>query len=231
MTYPEPPGQENDIEEISKKDLLRETGLSYGQFYRWKRMGLIPEAWFHRRSTFTGQETFLPRRKVLERIARIQEQKDRFSLDEIGEMLSPDAGRRTYTLSDLQAMGIFHPHTAELLPLRQDGEALRYPHLLALMLIHNLLAMSIPEDYIRQAADTLIERFDDLHDDAAERSLVIAVRNGITISALHNGACLFHSNTEVVASINLNALVDELNLRLRDLDESPMPIPPADQGG
>lgn len=43
---------------ISKKDLLELTGISYGQLYRWKRKQLIPEEWFIRKSTFTGQETF-----------------------------------------------------------------------------------------------------------------------------------------------------------------------------
>lgn len=43
---------------ISKKELLELTGISYGQLYRWKRKNLIPEDWFIRRATFTGQETF-----------------------------------------------------------------------------------------------------------------------------------------------------------------------------
>ena len=42
---------------ISKKDLLARTGISYGQLYRWKRQNLIPEEWFIKKSTFTGQET------------------------------------------------------------------------------------------------------------------------------------------------------------------------------
>jgi predicted DNA-binding transcriptional regulator AlpA len=29
---------------ISKKEVLELTGISYGQFYRWKREGLIPES-------------------------------------------------------------------------------------------------------------------------------------------------------------------------------------------
>ena len=68
------------------------TGISYGQFYRWKRMGLIPEGWFHRRSAFTGQETYLPRRPVLERIERILALRERYSLEEIVEMLSARHG-------------------------------------------------------------------------------------------------------------------------------------------
>ena len=39
---------------ISKKELLEQYQISYGALYRWKRMGLIPEAWFLRRSAPTG---------------------------------------------------------------------------------------------------------------------------------------------------------------------------------
>ena len=61
---------------ISKKDLLLATGISYGQLYRWKRKGLIPEDWFVRKSTFTGQETFFPREKMLARVERVLSMKD-----------------------------------------------------------------------------------------------------------------------------------------------------------
>jgi DNA-binding transcriptional MerR regulator len=73
---------------ISKKDLLAQTGISYGQLYRWKRERLLPEEWFIKRSAFTGQETFFPRERVLERIAAIGELKDRYSLEEIARLLN-----------------------------------------------------------------------------------------------------------------------------------------------
>lgn len=76
--------------EISKKDLLREAGISYGQLYRWKRMGLIPEEWFVRRSTFTGTETFFPRERVLARIAKITSMKGGdLSLEQIADVVAP----------------------------------------------------------------------------------------------------------------------------------------------
>ena len=71
------------MDEISKKELLAETGISYGQLYRWKREGLIPEEWFLKRPSFTGQETFLPREKVLERVRMILNMKDEQSLEAI----------------------------------------------------------------------------------------------------------------------------------------------------
>jgi len=81
---------ENNL--ISKKDLLDLTGISYGQLYRWKRKALIPEDWFIRKSTFTGQETFFPREKILSRIDKIKDMKEDASLDELADILSPNPG-------------------------------------------------------------------------------------------------------------------------------------------
>lgn len=80
---------EDDL--ISKKQLLDLTGISYGQLYRWKRKQLIPEEWFIRKSTFTGQETFFPKEKILSRIHNIVNMKDGLSLDEMADKLSDKA--------------------------------------------------------------------------------------------------------------------------------------------
>ena len=79
---------ENDL--ISKKDLLELTGISYGQLYRWKRKALIPDDWFIRKSTFTGQETFFPRDRILARIDKIKNMKEDASLNELADILSPN---------------------------------------------------------------------------------------------------------------------------------------------
>lgn len=73
---------------ISKKDLLALMGISYGQLYRWKRKNLIPEEWFIKKSVSTGQETFFPREKIIERVNTIIELKDDASLDELAEKFS-----------------------------------------------------------------------------------------------------------------------------------------------
>ena len=71
---------------ISKKELLDMYGISYGALYRWKRMGLIPEDWFLRRSAPTGQETFFRREQILPRMELILERKA--SLDELAAELN-----------------------------------------------------------------------------------------------------------------------------------------------
>lgn len=61
---------------ISKKELLQKYGISYGALYRWKRMGLIPEDWFLRRATSTGQETFFHRGQICPRVELILSRQD-----------------------------------------------------------------------------------------------------------------------------------------------------------
>ena len=61
-------------------------GISYGALYRWKRMGLIPEDWFLRRSAPTGQETFFRREQIIPRMELILERKA--SLEELADELN-----------------------------------------------------------------------------------------------------------------------------------------------
>ena len=101
---------------ISKKELLALYEISYGALYRWKRKGLIPEDWFIKKATVTGQETFFPRELICERVELIKEQKDDVSLDELAERLSyrtmksatltleTTFGKKTFYLSDLSSV-------------------------------------------------------------------------------------------------------------------------------
>lgn len=73
---------------ISKKEILDMTGISYGQLYRWKRKNLIPEEWFIKKSSYTGQETFFPKDKIVERINKIIELKEDIPLDDLADMFS-----------------------------------------------------------------------------------------------------------------------------------------------
>ena len=103
---------------ISKKELLELYGISYGALYRWKRKGLIPEDWFIKKSTVTGQETFFPRGLICERMELIQKQKDDTSLEELSKQFSTESkknatvilntvfGCKTFYLSDIKSIVI-----------------------------------------------------------------------------------------------------------------------------
>lgn len=89
---------------ISKKELLELYGISYGALYRWKRKGLIPESWFIKKSTVTGQETFFPKKMICERMEMIQRQKDDVSLEELSRLFSAETRKRASVIIDT-AMG------------------------------------------------------------------------------------------------------------------------------
>lgn len=72
---------------ISKKELLERYNISYGTLYRWKRMGLIPDDWLVKKSTYTGQETFFDEEQICERVEAIISKKDSVSLEEIAKEL------------------------------------------------------------------------------------------------------------------------------------------------
>ena len=100
---------------ISKKELLERYGISYGALYRWKRKGLIPEDWFIKKATVTGQETFFPEELVCRRVELIQSQKDDHSLDDLARQLNREdekkaaliiktpLGDKTFYLSEVSA--------------------------------------------------------------------------------------------------------------------------------
>lgn len=101
---------------ISKKELLEKYGISYGALYRWKRKGLIPEDWFIKKSTVTGQETFFPKALICQRVELIMDQKDEHSLDDLAGKINQETqkqavlmvttvyGDRTFPLSDIQSI-------------------------------------------------------------------------------------------------------------------------------
>ena len=99
---------------ISKKELLAKYGISYGSLYRWKRKGLIPDEWFIRKATVTGQETFFPEDLICERMERIMATKEDVLLDELAAAFSGEEkndqsimvetayGKHVYKVSDIR---------------------------------------------------------------------------------------------------------------------------------
>ncbi len=129
---------------ISKRELLQATGISYGQLYRWKREKLIPDSWFIKRSSYTGQETYLPRRAI-ERIGFILENKDRYSLTQLQGMLSPEAGSRSYPA---EAVGFLPGAARPAVILRRmaGSESFDHGQALCVMIAADMLTLGVKLD-------------------------------------------------------------------------------------
>lgn len=98
---------------MTKKELLDMFGISYGALYRWKRKNLIPDTWFIHKSTVTGQETFLPRERVIERVQTIMRLKDTMSLDEIAASFVPQKKALSTEKAEILMRGIADEKTLD----------------------------------------------------------------------------------------------------------------------
>lgn len=98
---------------ISKKDLLQEMKISYGQLYRWKREGLIPDAWFIKQAVSTGQETFFKKEDIIPRIEKILELKDKYQLEQLRDYLNPNLSERIFRIKEVMMIDVIDPFIAK----------------------------------------------------------------------------------------------------------------------
>ncbi|MDO8964129.1 MAG: YhbD family protein [Coriobacteriia bacterium] len=208
-----------DNELISKKDLLIAAGISYGQLYRWKRKGLIPEDWFIRKATFTGQETFLPRERVLARIERIKSMKDEdISLDDIADAVAPDLGTVAVSRADAATRGLASGAALVAIGEVFPGEGdLRVGELLAAMVHDRLLEAG---DASLDEAQTVVRVLEEAYAgfEGRECDLIFVRKFGVaTCCLVSTGAdVMFESGARVVVRLSLRDCIDELSARLSE---------------
>ena len=208
-----------DQELISKKDLLTHAGISYGQLYRWKRKGLIPEAWFVRKSTFTGQETFFPREKVLGRVEKIKSMKDEdASLDEIADAVSPNLGESSMTLTEIRERGLVSPEAIDLFTEKVcDCEhPLVFGEVVSLSALDSLLKTGeVSLDEGRTVLDALQDNYPEFEDRAAD--LIFVRRMGLSTAMLvTSGAEVkFDRAARIIARLNLRDSAEALRARIK----------------
>lgn len=206
-----------DAELISKKDLLQQTGISYGQLYRWKRKGLIPEEWFVRKSTFTGTETFFPRDKMLARIERIVSMKDDdLSLDAIADAVTPDLSGISLAPDEAAEKAVVSPQALEVYQaVHPDTQSLRYGELLSLYVLDRLLAtgeVSLDEGrWVLAAFEEAYPRFE-----GRDCELMLVRKMGVAVCFMVTSTAevAFESGARLVARINVQESVEALGARL-----------------
>ncbi|MCM2535450.1 YhbD family protein [Neobacillus pocheonensis] len=201
---------------ISKKDLLELAGISYGQLYRWKRKDLIPEEWFVRKSTFTGQETFFPKEKILERIDKIQTMKENLSLDELADMFSPNLTDLNLTKDELIKRNIVSTTVVDFyLEQEKGGLQFDYSRMLEVFVLEKLLQsgeINLDEGKI------LLQVLKDNKSLIKQKSgeLVITRKLGVSscLLLINAEAFQFERGTKIVTQLSLMTCMEEIKLKL-----------------
>jgi len=201
---------------ISKKDLLTEMDISYGQLYRWKRKKLIPEDWFMKKSTYTGQETFFPKSKILDRIDQIINMKDGSSLDDLADKFSSDMPeamiRRREELLHIQIL------SKEIINLYEEifkgKEEYNFEDILYMYISEDLLKQGhLSIEDMSRILRMLSDNYESIKD--KDPSLSVYRKFGVSVSLLHrNGEIFYSDQAPIVENYSIRSAVEKLKLKI-----------------
>lgn len=198
------------------------TGISYGQLYRWKRKNLIPEDWFIRKSTFTGQETFFPKDKILARIDRIVNMKDNLSLDEIADQFSPNPAEVTLKADDLIKRNIVTKQTWKIYEQYGTPDQLySFEQVLPIFLFEKVLQTGLVS---AEEASLLLKAMNESYKTfRGKNSELLFIRKwGVATCLIISlpSDIVFDSETQIILRLNLVNVISELKAKITTGPES-----------
>jgi hypothetical protein len=205
---------ENDL--ISKKELLELTGISYGQLYRWKRKNLIPEEWFIKKSTFTGQETFFPKERILDRVEKIKNMKGDVSLDDLADMLSPNLKETVLESEKLVERNIVSKTTLDFYTQKKgEVEKFVFEEMLYIYILDKMLEsgkINFEEGEI--VLKLLEEEYPKFKGKGGE--LLFLRKLGISSCCLVSNICevYFEGSMKIIERMGLSDLIEELKIKI-----------------
>lgn len=200
---------------ISKKEILDMTGISYGQLYRWKRKELIPEEWFIKKASYTGQETFFPKEKIIERINKIIELKDQVPLDELADMFSNktkvvDSGEEYILKCGLITKDVLTIYK----DIFQSKTEYSFKDMLVMYTLQSQLDSGILSIVEIETMLTLIEKeYEKLEDKNGTVYFIRRLGIGICVAAFHENIIL-DSNSKIAAEVNIKATSETVKFKL-----------------
>ncbi|MBO3444933.1 DUF4004 family protein [Clostridium sp. CCUG 7971] len=196
---------------ISKKELLEVTNISYGQLYRWKRKNIIPEEWFIKKSTFTGQETFLPKEKVLERIEYILSMKDDISLDDMANMFAKKESDKKFDIESLVSKNVVCENTKNIFEQVYKTDEVGKKEILILNIIESYLIKSIITiEELKQIISIIDNSFDKLYYEEAKIYLFRKLGVPFAVGCKSYKDVFFDENMVKIIDINLVKEISEV---------------------
>jgi len=201
---------------ISKKELLKLTGISYGQLYRWKRKNLIPEEWFIKKSTFTGQETFFPKARIMDRIKKIKSMKVDVSLDDLADMFSPNLMERVLESGKLVKQNIVSKTTMDFYTQKRgEVEKFAFEKMLYLYILDKMFESGKINFEEGEMILTLLEgEYTKFKGNGGE--LLFLRKLGISSCCLVSSVCdiYFENSMKIIEKVNLSELIEELKIKI-----------------
>jgi hypothetical protein len=201
---------------ISKKDLLDLTNISYGQLYRWKRMEIIPEIWFIKKSSYTGQETYFPKEKILDRIEKIKDMKELYSLDDLARFFSPDPTEIEVSSQQLTSENILGDQTFKLWESVFPKENVyNFNSILTLYVIEQLLKLEkFDKETCIDAMKFLLENINNIDEMSGELLAVKKEKIIFWMLAPTQGQFIVEEKTSILVKVNVLNSINKLKVQL-----------------
>lgn len=204
---------------ISKKDILEVTGISYGQLYRWKRKNLLPEDWFIKKSSYTGQETYFPKKKIIERINEIIQLKDTMSLDELADIFSDKADLKAVNGEALLACRFIRKEVLSIYEnLMGKREIYGSKELLLMYILQeqiDLGKLTIEEIHIMM--DIVNREYDRLVD--GDGTLYMIRKSGVAVCiAAFKESIIVDESSDVISVVNLKEILNKIKFKMQYKD-------------
>ena len=201
---------------ISKKELLELTKISYGQLYRWKRKKLIPEDWFIKKSSFTGQETYFPKEEILDRINRILSMKDDLSLDEIANMFSPNVAETSIKKENFKSKKVVDEITLKLYNnMYKSGDIYSFQDTLQIYILEQFIKSGeVSIDEGKNIVDTINEHYDTIRDKNYEILLLRKFGAAVCLILSSPNEICIEKSTKLIKKINLSKCIEEIKLKI-----------------
>ncbi|HEK8843598.1 TPA: YhbD family protein [Clostridioides difficile] len=201
---------------ISKKDLLSKTNISYGQLYRWKRKNIIPEEWFIKKSAFTGQETFFPRDKILERIELILSMKEETSLDDIANMFMKKDINKEFDIDFILSKEVICNYTKEIFQnLYKKEQSIGKKELLILSIIEKFLVKSIITfEELKLIVNIIEENFTSIYNESGKIYLFRKFGVPFVVGCLDYKKVKFEKDVVKIIEIDLTKEINDTSIKL-----------------
>lgn len=201
---------------ISKKELLEITKISYGQLYRWKRKSLIPEEWFIKKSSYTGQETFFPKKKIIDRIEKILKLKDDVSLDELADMFSSKINIDDININEIIEKNILCKQTITLYEKLYNKNFLyKFKDLIFMTILEEKLSNGQATlDEMKLLINLMDSNYDKLQKDNGRTYLIRKL--GISFCLGFYGKDIFiDEKSKIVFIVDIKEYIEKLKLKIQ----------------
>lgn len=202
---------------------MAETGISYGQLYRWKRERLIPEEWFIKQSSYTGQETFFPKELILTRIREIQELKDVYSLEEVAKLLSPEITNHGFSIKEFEEMkeisGPLLQHFKEAL----NKELVTYMELLVMIILNRIQEQyGIKIEDIKTIFKNILPGLEKIKSTDYILTIIQLEHNYYSFIHQDREQILFDNRFHIISKVRIDEISSEIRVKYKDVYEAYM---------